>query len=105
VERLISIGAPVSFRALVEEPIAAQPVSSYLPGVVGEYEVRDLYAACAPRPVLILNPERFARGLPLEEPRAWEEYDWAAQAYEAVEATRKAPDAQRLGRCRRSASL
>ncbi len=88
VDRLISIGAPVSFRALVDEPIAVQPVSSYLPGVVGEYEVRDLYAACAPRPVLILNPED-SLGFPVEEPRAWEEYDWAAQAYEAIDATGK----------------
>ena len=88
VERLIAIGGPVSFRSLVEQPLSKQPLSAYLPGVIGEYEVRDLYAACAPRPVLVLNPED-SLGVPVEEPRAWEEYDWAAQAYEAIDATGK----------------
>ncbi len=88
VERLISVGAPLSFRSLVEQPLSTQPLSAYLPGVIAEYEVRDLYAACAPRPVLILNPED-AIGIPVEEPRAWEEFDWSAQAYEAIGATGK----------------
>ena len=88
VERLITVGAPVSFRTMVDMPLGVQPLSAYLPGVIAEYEVRDLYASCAPRPTLILNPED-ARGVPVEEPRAWEEYDWSAQAYEAIGAAGK----------------
>lgn len=88
VERLITIGGPVSFQSIVDQPLTKQPVSVCLPGVIGEYDVRDLYAACAPRPVLVLNPEN-SQGVPVEEAQAWEQYDWSAQAYEAIGATGK----------------
>jgi hypothetical protein len=58
--------------------------------------VRDLFAACAPRPALILNPEN-PRGEAVPEARAWEEYDWAAQVYEAIEAPGKLEVRSQLG--------
>ncbi|MBI1358402.1 MAG: hypothetical protein GC160_29045 [Acidobacteria bacterium] len=88
IDRLISIGPPLSFESLVLEPVNRQPFSSYLPGVIAEYEVRDLLAACAPRPTLVLNPEN-PQGEAVPESRAWEQFDWAAQVYEAIEAPGK----------------
>ena len=85
ISRLITVNAPVSFRALVEHPLHPLPVATCLPGVISEYEVRDLYAAGAPRPTLALNPLG-PDGKPVHEVRAWEEYDWASRAFEALQA-------------------
>lgn len=83
VEGLITVDGPLSYRAMFEDPLTTQPVSSYLPGVLGEYDVRDLYAAEAPRRTLVLNPEDSKRR-PVNEVRAWEELDFVAQVYETL---------------------
>jgi len=86
VNRLITVGGLLSYRSLLENPLAAEPFSSFLPGVIGAYDVKDLYAAAAPRPVLVVNPTD-ARRVPMERVAAWEELDWAAQVYETAGAT------------------
>ena len=83
VDGLLTVGGLLSYRSLLDDPLATQPFSSFLPGVIGAYDVRDLYAAAAPRPVLALNP-RDARLRPVESVKAWEEYDWVTQAYETA---------------------
>ncbi len=80
-----SIGAPLSYRSLVDDPLAEQPLSAYLPGVIGTYEIRDVYAALAPRPLLIVNPQD-ARRKPADAAAAREEYAWTARIYELMEA-------------------
>jgi pimeloyl-ACP methyl ester carboxylesterase len=91
VDGLITIDGPLSCRSLLDDPLTSQPFSAFLPGVLGSYDIRDLYAAGAPRRTLVLNPEDSKRR-PVGEARAWEEYDWALQAYEGV----GAPDAFHL---------
>lgn len=54
---VVSIGAPLSFRSILNDPHAAQPASCLLPGVLKSYEIRDVYAALAPRPLLVVNAE------------------------------------------------
>jgi pimeloyl-ACP methyl ester carboxylesterase len=83
VDGLITVDGPLSYRSMLEDPLSKQPVSAVLPGVLGAYDVRDLYAAGAPRRTLILNPED-AQRRPVNEVQAWEEYDWALQAYEGL---------------------
>jgi len=83
VESLLTVGGLLSYRSVLDDPLATQPFSSYLPGVIGAYDVRDLYAAAAPRRVLALNP-RDARLSEVDEVKAWEEYDWVSQAYETA---------------------
>ncbi len=85
VERLITINGLASYRALAQDPLATHPFSSYLPGVVGQYDVRDLYMATAPRPVLAINPLD-SRREPLHPVKAWEEFDAVAQTYEMANA-------------------
>ncbi len=80
-----SIGAPLSYRSLVADALAEQPVSAYLPGVIEEYEVRDAYAAVAPRPLLIVNPQD-ARRRPADAAAVSEEFDWTRRIYELLEA-------------------
>lgn len=80
-----SIGAPLSYRSLVEDALAEQPVSAYLPGVIEAYEIRDAYAAAAPRPLLIVNPQD-ARRRPADAAAAGEEFDWTRRIYELLEA-------------------
>jgi hypothetical protein len=88
VSRLISVGGLLSYRSLLADPFPTEPFSSYLPGVIGAYDVRDLYAALAPRPVLVVNPTN-ARRAPMDRAPAWEQLDWTAKVYE----TMGAPDA------------
>jgi pimeloyl-ACP methyl ester carboxylesterase len=83
VKRLITVGGLLSYRSLLEDPLTVEPFSSFLPGVIGAYDVRDLYAATAPRPVLVVNPTD-ARRVPMERVAAWEQLDWAGQVYETM---------------------
>ena len=53
--------------------------------MLGAYEVRDLYASIAPRPLLIVNPQD-ATGGPLERQAADREFAWAESVYEALDA-------------------
>ena len=86
VDGLITVNGLASYRALAQDPLATHPFSSYLPGVVGEYDVRDLYMATAPRPVLAINPLD-SRRQPLHPVKGWEEFDPVAQTYEMANAT------------------
>jgi len=83
IREVVTIGAPVSYRSMLEDPMTTHALSGYVPGVLSAYDVRDLYAAAAPRRYLVVNPLD-SQGAPLPASRAWEEYDWAAQAYEAA---------------------
>ncbi len=83
VDGLITVDGPLSFREMFDDPLCTQPFSAYLPGVLGAYDVRDLYAAGAPRRTLVLNPEDSQRR-PVHEVRAWAHYDWSLQIYEAI---------------------
>lgn len=80
-EGLIAVDPPLSYHSLVEDPLGSHAFSGYVPGVLGAYDIRDLYAAAAPRRCLVLNP-RCARGEPVGQVEAWEELDWTAQAFE-----------------------
>jgi pimeloyl-ACP methyl ester carboxylesterase len=88
ISRLVTVGGLLSYRSLIDDPLTKQPLSSFLPGVIGAYDIRDLYAAIAPRPVLVLNPQDSQRA-PVHRVKAWEELDWTAQAFEAAGATGK----------------
>ena len=88
ISRLVTVGGLLSYRSLIDDPLTTQPFSSFLPGVIGSYDVRDLYVAIAPRPVLVLNPQDSQR-VPVHRVKAWEELDWTAQAFEAIGATGK----------------
>ena len=88
ISRLVTVGGLLSYRSLIDDPLTTQPFSGFLPGVIGSYDVRDLYAAMAPRPVLVLNPQDSQR-VPVHRVKAWEELDWTAQAFEAAGATGK----------------
>ncbi len=58
-------------------------MSSFPPGVLQNYDVRDIYASAAPRPVLALNPTD-SKANPIDEVRAWEHLDWVSQVYETI---------------------
>lgn len=83
ISRLVTVDGLLSYRSLAQNPLTTQPFSCYIPGVVDAYEIRDLYAALAPRPVLALNP-RSSLGQTVHEVKAWEELDPVSQVYEAM---------------------
>jgi pimeloyl-ACP methyl ester carboxylesterase len=86
ISQLITIGGLLSYRSLLEDPLTTQPFSSFLPGVIEAYDVRDLYAAVAPRRVLVINPQDSQRKT-VEPVAARQELDWVNQVYENLEAT------------------
>jgi hypothetical protein len=49
-------GAPASYAEVVRTDNYALPVSQMLPGVLQEFDLEDVYAALAPKPLLLLNP-------------------------------------------------
>jgi hypothetical protein len=49
-------GAPASYAEVLRNDNYALPVSQMLPGVLKEFDLEDVYAALAPRPLLLLNP-------------------------------------------------
>ncbi len=48
---------PSSYADIVTTETYAQPVSQMLPGVLTDFDLEDVFAAFAPKPLLILNPE------------------------------------------------
>lgn len=81
IERLVTVGGLLSYGSLVADPLSKESLGSYLPGVIGAYDVRELYAALAPRRVLAVNPMSSQRK-PVDTVEAWEQLDWARQVYE-----------------------
>ena len=88
---VVSIQAPLSYRAILDDPESTQPTSCMLPGVLGAYDVRDVYAAVAPRPLLIVNPQD-SRRRSLHPDAARADCEWAIDTYAMLEA----PEAIRI---------
>ena len=92
-----SIQAPLSYRAVLDDPDSTQPTSSILPGVLGAYEIHDVYAAVAPRPLLVVNPQD-SRRRTLDLDAAMAGCQWAVDTYEMLEAPESIRIESRLGR-------
>jgi len=48
---------PTSYGAVAEAELYEQPAYFLLPGVLQDFDLSDLFAALAPRPLLVLNPQ------------------------------------------------
>jgi len=48
---------PVSYGALAQSELYQQPAFFLLPGVLQDFDLPEVFAALAPRPLLVLNPE------------------------------------------------
>ena len=83
ITRLVAVGGPLSFRRIADDPLTKHPFSSFLPGVIGEYDLRDVYAALAPREALILNPQD-SQGRLASRGEIDEEFDWTRKVYETA---------------------
>ena len=94
---VVSVQAPISYRAMLDDPESTLPVSSLLPGVLGQYEVRDVYAAVAPRPLLIVNPQDPRRRTVARE-QAQAECAWVTDMYDALESVESLRIESGLGR-------
>ena len=93
----MSVQAPISWQSILEDPESTLPVSSLLPGVLGQYEVRDVYAAVAPRPLLIVNPQDPRRRTVARE-QAHAECAWVSDMYDALESIESLRIESGLGR-------
>ncbi len=74
---------PVSYRAIAETPIHRRIFDAVLPGVLGQYDLEDLAAAIAPRPVALVNV-RSPLGRLMLTAKVREHYPRAAAAYQTA---------------------
>ena len=78
-------GVPASYGALATAQLYEQPAYFLLPGVLQDFDLTDVFAALAPRPLLVLNPQD-----PLTRKMVEQE---ALAAFEPVRATYDAANA------------
>ena len=83
INAVISIGGLLSFRSLLDDASPKQPLSNFLPGVVGAYDMRDVYAAIAPRKLLVVNPQNPQRAV-VDPGDARRELRWTAGIFEIL---------------------
>ncbi|MGO8789716.1 MAG: acetylxylan esterase [Terriglobia bacterium] len=78
-------GVPASYGALATAQLYEQPAYFLLPGALQDFDLTDVFAALAPRPLLVLNPQD-----PLTRKMVEQE---ALAAFEPVRATYDAANA------------
>jgi len=78
----------ISYGQIARSPIHRQIFEAVVPGVLGKYDLPDLVAALAPRPVWLVNL-RSPVGNPVFLRDARHEYEYAASAYAAVGASKQ----------------
>jgi dienelactone hydrolase/pimeloyl-ACP methyl ester carboxylesterase len=81
-------GGLVSWDNVIRTPVSRNQLASVIPGVLREYDLPDLAAAIAPRPLTIRNPVD-AAGKPLTKEQAEEAYKGVRAAYKAANAESK----------------
>jgi cephalosporin-C deacetylase-like acetyl esterase len=82
VGRLILEDMPCSYAAIAKAPIHRKIFEVVIPGVLGEYDLPDLVASIAPRPVTLLNL-RSPTGANMLRRDQTAEYGYAAETYQA----------------------
>ncbi len=83
---------PASYAEIASAKLYNQPVSLMLPGALQDFDLQDVLASLAPRPLLVVNPTdamvrkltREAAAKAYEPVRAAYRYSRALQAFEAV---------------------
>jgi pimeloyl-ACP methyl ester carboxylesterase len=81
-------GGLVSWENVVRTPISHNQLASVVPGVLKVYDLPDLAASLAPRPLTIRNPVD-AAGKPLSKEAAEEAYKAVREAYKKAGAADK----------------
>ncbi len=87
-------GGLLSYGAAARAPIARRILAAVIPGVLGEYDLPDLAAAIAPRPLTLLNTRRPAGDTALVT-EVEKEYRAALDAYAAAGAAKAFTIAER----------
>jgi len=79
-------GIPASYGAIATAELYEQPAYFLLPGVLEDFDLTDVFAALAPRPLLVLNPQDpLTRKMVDEEARA--AFEPVRAAYETAKAS------------------
>ena len=96
-------GVPVSYAEIARAELYQQPVSLLLPGELNDFDLTDVFASLAPRPVLVINPlDCLTR--PMDQQQADEAMKPVRDAYRAagadgmlsVRVATPAPDAEKI---------
>jgi cephalosporin-C deacetylase-like acetyl esterase len=79
-------GLPASYGALAKSEVYQQPAFILLPGVLQDFDLTDVFAALAPRPLLVLNPQD-PLTRKMVEPEALAAFEPVRSAYDAGNAS------------------
>ena len=90
IAELVVDGGLLSYAAIARTPIHRQIFDSVIPGVLGHYDLPDLVAALAPRPVTLVSL-RSPLGTPVFKREIRTEYKYAEGAYTAAGARMRTP--------------
>lgn len=83
IDAVVADSSVASFQSIAATPIHRQIFDVVIPGVLGKYDLPDMVAALAPRPVWIMDPTPPV-GEPLPPREARKVYAYAAEAYAAA---------------------
>ncbi len=88
ISELVIEGGLLSYASIARTPIHQKIFDAVIPGVLGQYDLPDLVAALAPRPVTLVNL-RSPLGTPVFQRDVRTEYKYAETAYAAAGASGK----------------
>jgi cephalosporin-C deacetylase-like acetyl esterase len=77
---------PASYGALAKAELYEQPAYILLPGVLQDFDLTDVFAALAPRPLLVLNPQDPLTRKMVEQ-ESFAAFEPVRTAYEAAKAS------------------
>lgn len=82
IKKVALVNSPASYRCIVLNRLYDYDFSILIPGILKHYDLPDLAAALAPRPLLLVN---MANNTSLPAPKSWviEEEEVALTAYKA----------------------
>ncbi len=80
---LVIEGGLISYASIARTPIHRQILGAVIPGVLGRYDLADLAACLAPRPLRLVNM-RSPLGNQVFLREARNEYEYARSAYESI---------------------
>ena len=86
ITRVISAGALITYTSLIAEPVYSHGVEVFIPHVLKHYDIPDIAALIAPRPLKLLNLVDHKKET-VEAEIVAKEYNWTAEIYKLLNRT------------------
>ena len=85
---VISNRALITYKSLIVDPVYSHGVEVFIPHVLKHYDLPDIAALIAPRPLKLLSPVDHKKET-VETETVAQEYNWTAEAYKLLNSVEK----------------